>query len=69
MSHRLVARRYAKALAGIAEDQDALLKLHQELAAVGPRKRLADGIDFKQAGRAHYGCPRHPSRYLRSAYQ
>ena len=34
MSHRLVARRYAKALAGIAEDQDALLKLQQELAAV-----------------------------------
>jgi ATP synthase F1 delta subunit len=34
VSHRLVARRYAKALAGIAEDQDALLKLQQELAAV-----------------------------------
>ena len=34
MSHRLVARRYAKALAGTAEDQDALLKLQKELAAV-----------------------------------
>lgn len=34
MSHRLVARRYAKALAGIAEDQGSLVKTQQELAAV-----------------------------------
>ena len=34
MSKRLVARRYAKALAGIAQDQDSLLQTQAELAAV-----------------------------------
>ena len=34
MSHRLVARRYAKALAGIAEDQGSLVQVQRELAAV-----------------------------------
>ena len=34
MSKRLVARRYAKALAGIAQDQDTLLQTRAELAAV-----------------------------------
>jgi F-type H+-transporting ATPase subunit delta len=34
VSHRLVARRYAKALAGIADDQGSLVKIQQELAAV-----------------------------------
>jgi F-type H+-transporting ATPase subunit delta len=34
VSNRLVARRYAKALAGIAEDQGTLVQVQQELAAV-----------------------------------
>ena len=34
MSKRLVALRYAKALAGIAQDQDTLLRTRDELAAV-----------------------------------
>ena len=34
MSNRLVARRYAKALAGIAEDQGTLVQVQQELTAV-----------------------------------
>ena len=34
MSNRLVALRYAKALAGIAEDQGSLAQVQQELAAV-----------------------------------
>ena len=34
MSNRLVARRYAKALAGIAEDQGSLAQIQRELAAV-----------------------------------
>ena len=34
MSHRLVARRYAKALAGIADDQGTLVQIQKELAEV-----------------------------------
>jgi F-type H+-transporting ATPase subunit delta len=34
VSNRLVARRYAKALAGIAEDQGTLVQVQRELAAV-----------------------------------
>ncbi|MDR3672463.1 MAG: ATP synthase F1 subunit delta [Holophaga sp.] len=34
MSHRLVARRYAMALAGIAADQGTLVPIQEELAAV-----------------------------------
>ena len=34
MSNRLVARRYAKALAGIAEDQGTLVQVRAELAAI-----------------------------------
>lgn len=34
MSNRLIARRYAKALAGIAEDQDSLVQTRAELAGV-----------------------------------
>jgi len=34
VSNRLVARRYAKALAGIAEDQGTLVQVQQELTAV-----------------------------------
>ena len=34
MSHRLVARRYAKALAGIADDQGTLVQVQRELAEV-----------------------------------
>jgi len=34
VSHRLVARRYAKALAGLAEDQGSLVQVQKELAGL-----------------------------------
>ncbi len=45
MSNRLVARRYAKALAGIAQDQGTLVEIRQELAAVADLVRANPDLE------------------------
>ena len=45
MSHRLVARRYAKALAGIAVEQGSLVEIQKELASVAALVRANPDLE------------------------